>query len=345
MSRAKPTSQPSKKRKFTHDGYFRENFEAKRLGKAFLRKVLPKQTLASLDLGNLAIERRDRTDDELRGLINDVIYRVPIKKTKKHIHFFAILDHKSGQDFQTIFQLWVYVYLICRQEYLAAKDRDEVDVNYQLPPVVVIIIYHGRSKFRGKTELAEMFFPLPGLEPYLPRLQAILFDLSTINDDDPVLNDPDAPELKVVLMVLKIVFRQDVLPKLKDILAELKPYSDNPEMRRVIRTTYIYLANNAKHLKRNEEVLFHTFKEVIGEKTMLTMIEKLEAKARAEGEARERVKARAEMTLELLRKKFHKVPQRIEKAIQSMTDPTALDSLAVHILDSQSLKEFEEALN
>ena len=50
------------------------------------------------------------------------------------------------------------------------------------------------------------------------------------------------------------------------------------------------------------------------------------------------------MLLTLLRKKFLEVPQGIEKAIQSMTDPTALESLAAHVLDCQSLEEFVEAL-
>ena len=33
--------------------------------------------------------------------------------------------------------------------------------------------------------------PLPGLEQYLPKLQAVLFDLNSIADDDPILNNPE----------------------------------------------------------------------------------------------------------------------------------------------------------
>jgi hypothetical protein len=50
------------------------------------------------------------------------------------------------------------------------------------------------------------------------------------------------------------------------------------------------------------------------------------------------------MLLTLLQKKFHEVPKKVEDTIQLMTDPTALESLAAHVLDCQTLEEFENAL-
>ena len=91
-----------------------------------------------------------------------------------------MIEHKSYQDFQTIFQLWGYVYLICLREYQAAEQRGENMATYRHPPIVAIIVHHGATKFKGATELAEMFVPIPGLEQYFPGLRAILFDLSNI---------------------------------------------------------------------------------------------------------------------------------------------------------------------
>ena len=86
---------------------------------------------------------------------------------------------------------------------------------------------------------------------------------------------------------------------------------------------------------------------------MPTLVEIWKAEGKAEGKVEGRVEGRvegkvegkAELILTFLRKKFHRVPKRIENAIRSMVDPTALESLAVHILDCQSLEEFEKALN
>ena len=327
--------------KITHDGYFQETFRTKRLAKAFLKKSLPKKTIRCLDLRRLVVENRHMDDDFFKGVIADVVYRVPVKGTQDYVNFFIILEHKSFQDFQTIFQLWGYVYLLCRREFLAAENRSETgSTTYRLPPVAAIIVHHGETRFRGKTELSELFFPLPGLEDYLPKLKAILFDLSSIADDDPILNDPAVPELKVVLMVLKIVFRRDASLKIKDVLEELKPYSDDPELRRLVRATWVYLANNAKYMKRNLDKLLGTFQEVVGEKIMSTLVEMW----MAEGEARGEAKGKAEALLGILQSRFKRVPKRLEMTIRQMTDTVSLQSWVQFAANCKSLEEFEESL-
>jgi len=181
-----------------------------------------------------------------RDAVADVVYRVPIKETNEHVNFFVVVEQKSDQDALTIFQLGGYVYRICRRDFLAAVDRGESRAEYRLPPVVAIILHHGDSKFQGKTELSE---------------------------------------LRVVLMVLKTVLRQDVAVKIKDVLQELKSYSHDPATRRLIRTTWIYLANNAEHLKRSFDSMLDTFQELSREEVMPTMVEIWLAEGKAEGEA------------------------------------------------------------
>jgi len=57
-----------------------------------------------------------------------------------------------------------------------------------------------------------------------------------------------------------------------------------------------------------------------------------------------KAEAKAETLLKILWKKFNKVPKKTEKAICKMTDPVALDSLAIHAATCQSLKEFAAEL-
>jgi hypothetical protein len=132
MDTEKPSDIIPKDLKITHDGYFQETFQVERIARAALKKVLPKEALASLSLEGLTVDDRTMSDDMFKEKSADVIYRVPIKKTKKHIHFFAILEHKSYQDFQTIFQLWGYVYRICLREFQLAEQRGENVATYRL---------------------------------------------------------------------------------------------------------------------------------------------------------------------------------------------------------------------
>jgi hypothetical protein len=343
MDNEKPSAHTPEELTLTHDGYFRETFQTQRIATAILRKALPTETIASIDLDGLTVEERSLGDDMFKDSAADVIYKVPIKKTAGHVNFFTVIEHKSYQDLLTIFQLWGYVFRICLRELRAAEKRGEVDADYRLPPVVAIIIHHGDTRFQGVTELAELFYPLPGLEQYLPRLRVILFDLSAIADDDPILNDPEVPELKVVLMVLKTIFRYDgeVALTLSDVLCALKPYSDDPETRRIIRATWFYLANNARYLRENPEALSGIFREVItGENEMRTIAEVLEARGEARGEA----KAGRNMVLAILEDRFGEIPQEMVDTVNSYSDQIALKSLAVRAASSKTLDEFKEGL-
>ena len=344
MDTEKPSARVPDDLKLTHDGYFQETFKAKRFAKAFLKKTLPKKTIDCLELDGLTIEGRHVGDDMFHETIADTIYRIPISGTDEYVNFFVVIEHKSYQDYLTIFQLWGYVYGICLQDVRLAQKREGSKADYRLPPVVAIIVHHGESKFQGVTELSALFRSLPGLEDYLPRMQAILFDLNRIADDDPVLNDPAVPELKVVLMVLKLVFRQDVALKIQDVLRELKPYSDDPPMRRLIRATWVYLTNNAKHLKQNFEILLGTFEEVVGEKVMSTMVEIWKAEGKVEGRAEGKAEAGRSLVLTALQKKFKKVPNEIEAAVLAMSDPIALKSVLEHVFDCDTLEEFATIL-
>jgi predicted transposase YdaD len=344
MDTEKPSGIIPENLKLKHDDYFRETFQVRRIARAVLKKVLPTATLPHLDLEELTVEERQKSDDVFKALTADVIYKVPVKETQEHVNFFVLMEHKSFQDYQTIFQLWGYIYRICFQEWFAAMERGESRTKYRLPPIVAIIVYHGETQFKGATELAEMFQSLPGLAPYLPRLQAILFDLSSIDDDDPILNDPEVPELRVVLMVLKTVFRKDVVMKVTDVLRALKPHSDDPATRRIILATWIYLVNNAEHLRRNLDAMLGTFKEIIGDGDMPTMVEIWKAEGKAIGRAEEKVETARNMVLAALQKKFKNVPQEIEAAVLAMSDPIALKSVLEHVIDSNTLEEFETIL-
>lgn len=338
ISEKKSLSLEAKKLYLDHDGYFRETFEMTRIGRAFLKKVLPPETLARLNLKKLTVEKRHFKDELFKDKIADVVYRVPVKETGKHVDFFVILEHKSYSDNLVIFQLWCYIFHLCRLIFQLAKDKKELKSDFKFPPVIVIIVHHGRSQFRGVTELAKLFFSIPGLEKYLPQLRAILFDLNDIPDDDPRLNDQEVPEFRVVVMVLKIIFRKNAASTLKQVLEELKPYSDDPTTRRLIRLTWIYVNSSAAHLKRNYEALLKTFQNVLGDENMPTMIQTWYAEGKAEGEA----EGEAKSIIRILVRKWNRVPKSLQKRILAITDAEKLNELFDIAWDCKSLEEFAQ---
>ena len=107
-----------------------------RLAKAFLRVVLPSELLDCVDLDALTTEEPHLTDEVFKNLHADMVYRVPIKGTEQHVDFFVILEHKSGNKFWTILQLWGYVCYVIRREFDRADKAGQATVDYRLPPVI-----------------------------------------------------------------------------------------------------------------------------------------------------------------------------------------------------------------
>jgi hypothetical protein len=229
------------------------------------------------------------------------------------------------------------VFLVIQHEYRDAEKTGGgyVHAGYRLPPVIAVVLHHGESRFTGKTELSELFHHLPGLEKYLPKLQAVLFDLSAVADED-VPEDPEVPELKLVLMALKIVFRKDAHTTITAIIEELESASVDPLLQDAVRMVWYYFVTSAKHMDHDYNELYETINNIVEVEPMSTMIEKAEAKAV--------IKDRAKMVMTALRRKFEKVPQGIEDAVLAMSDPVALESLLEHAIDSNTLDEFASAL-
>jgi hypothetical protein len=195
--------------KVTHDTFFDETFGMPSFGVAFLKAKLPRKIRKQLDLDKLTVVWKKFRDELFRETRPDIVYKVPIRGTDEHVNFHVIIEHKSFDDHSTIFQLWGYVRQLCVQD---AKERlTDLETekckgwpkNFQLSPVIPIIIHHGPTPFSGKTQLADLFYEIPGVKEYLPHLQAILVDLSTIEEEN-LPRDPNAPELFVVLLIMKV---------------------------------------------------------------------------------------------------------------------------------------------
>jgi len=234
---------------------------------------------------------------------------------------------------------------ISLKEYLRAEDDKRLNIDFRFSPVLVIILHHGERPFTGPTEVAELYEDYGILADYLPRRRAILFDLSTLSESE-VPDDPEVPELFVVLRIMQVIFSTDIGTKVQEVLERLKPYSEIPKYRRLIRFLWWYFVSNArKESRRGVMTVTEAVKRIIGEKDMSMVLEMLKAEGKAEGAAEGEARGEARgAVLTLLRTKFKTVPKATEDAIRSMTDLTALESLAIHAETCQSLEEFEKAI-
>jgi hypothetical protein len=321
---------------FTHDKLFREVFQWIELAKSFLRFKLPTPILEKLELDGLTVEPKDFLSVVFRETRADMIYRVPIRGHAADLCVYVLLEHKSYNDVFTIFQADQYAGQLSQEELRLAIDEKRLTVDFRLSPVLVVIFYHGETPFTGPVDVAHVYEDYGVFADYLPHRRAILFDLSLLTESE-LPDDPEVPELYAVLRIMQVIFSTDIGTKSRVVLERLRPYSEIPKYRRLIRFLWYYLGSNARRVSKREMLsVTEVVKQVIGEKNMPTFFEELAAEGKAKG--------KAEVILAILRTKFHHVSNEVENAVRQISDPIALDSWAVHAAMCQSFEEFENAI-
>jgi len=273
------------------------------------------------------------------------VYKVPIRGTDEHVNFHVIIEHKSEDDHSAIFQLWGYIRQLCVQDVKErltdpkTKQRKGWPKDFRLPPIIPIIIHHGPTPFSGKIQLADLFYEIPGVRDYLPHLKAILVDLATIEECN-LPHDPNAPELFVVLLIMKVIFSKDpktIKDKFNEILDELKPYSKVPKYRELIRKLLYYVIYNAENLTvADSTAMENKTRETTGDKTMPSVAQVYIDK----GE----IKGKAESILVFLENRFGDVPKTTQDAVVKITDLAVLQQLTIFAAKCKSLAEFKKAL-
>ena len=353
--------------RLTHNAFFEETFKMPSLAKAFLRHFLSPELLARIDLENLTVETRKFCDEQFRETRPDMVYTVPIIGEPGVICVHVIFEHKSRNDRTAIFQISKYVYQIFVQEVKArltdpeTKKRKPWTKDFKLSPVIPIILHHGSLPFSGEIELSRLFYQLPGAEEFLPHQKAFLVDLSTIEDDH-LPHDETAPELHVVLLIMKVIFSKSptiIRRKFSQVLEELKSSAQNPMYRDLIYKLRHYVIWNAKNMTETDcDEIKDEIEEIIeeGDDDMTTiaqiLIEKGRVEGRAEGEARGeargeakgKAEGKAEAVLRILARRFRKVPTTLEARIRVVTDLACLEKLLDFAFDCESLDEFTESL-
>ncbi len=257
---------------------------------------------------------------------------------------YVLLEHKSYNDFLAIFQADQYAGQIGQDEVRRAQDEKRLTVDFRLSPVLVILFHHGEAAFTGPIDVAEVYDDYGFMGDFVPHRRAILFDLNALSESE-VPDDPETPELYAVLRIMQVIFSADIGTKSRVVLERLKPFSETPKYRRLIRFLWFYLVSSARNLtKRELTSVTETVKKVIGEKNMPTIYEQIRTEGKTEGIVEGEARGEARGVVKFLTTRFGLVPQAVSERVLAIGDLVVLDSLTELAVTCASLEEFKKAL-
>ncbi len=166
---APPTRQP-------HDHLFRLVFSDTEEAAAFLRARLPDPLHRRFQWSSLRRAPGTFVDQELRGSVSDLLFEV------RHAGggeagpqwLYVLFEHQSRPDRWMALRLLRYC---CR--IWEARAPELPDEKF-LRPVLPLVFYQGKRRWRYARELAESFPPALRGEPWVPRFRHLLFDQTRV---------------------------------------------------------------------------------------------------------------------------------------------------------------------
>lgn len=214
-----------------------------------------------------------------------------------------------------------------------------------LPPVIPVVVYHGREQWQVSENFAGLFEGPEALRPYWPNFRYELHDLSRYSIED----IRGGIILRVVSMFLMSIFDPRLAERLPGIFQLLEEWDDKESAIDLLEKALRYLSATAKEIddRTIRAALKEAFKDD-GGSIMGGFVEKWIEKGKQEGlqqgqkEGQQQGLRNAIFDLLLLR--FDAASATVSNRLAGITDLETLRQLHLQAATAESLADFEQYL-
>ncbi len=326
----------------SHDAYFRHVMARPENAASELRAVLPVEITSRIDWSGLQLQSGSFVTPELRSRYSDMLFRTRINGHPAYIYL--LIEHQSTSDQLMPFRMLEYIVAIWRRHLEQDRHRRKRDgatgeKSCALPAVIPLVVHNSSkgSAWSAPTELIDLIdldpASRPALAPYLPRLRFLLDDITAA--DLASLRARDlTPPTRILLILQKLAPHDHLLEEaMLDMLDDLRAVENGPDPDGdlVAMIRYILTVSDVA-----EASLASVFEQLgpRAKEALMTTAERIEARGRAEGEAR----GRAELLIELMTAKFGSLPDATIDRVRR-ADPADVSRWSSRLLKVETADE------
>lgn len=343
-----------------HDSLFRHTYTRPEHAEALLRPLLPPAVRQALDPGSLRLLPGSSVDEALKNRHSDALFTGTL--CGRLVLILTLLEHKSGDDRFTAFQLLRYI--------VRAYDRwlaENPDAR-ELPPLIPVVVHHGDRPWRAPRSVGELIglSALPrevrdALAPLQPELRFLLDDLAAVSEQE--LRERDGTVMHrvtgLLLQFIRPAAKRDPVELVDRWLDLLRELWKHPGGRAGIYAVFSYLASQLEApperlaaagalIDQEAQTMGKTIADQCREEGLkkgLSIADRCREEGLKEGLAiaeqlrqQEARKARAELLLRLASVRFGAVPQSAERRFRDGA-VTELDRWAERLLTARDLDD------
>jgi hypothetical protein len=294
-----------------------------------------------VELDHLQEAPTTHLSDALKEVIMDASLATRLLDANSMSEVTLFLEHKSRPSRAVVIQLMVEVALSLSYRWLLS-NRSESG-NFTPPIPLLIVVYNGNEDWDGEIYFQDLYPNLPEeLRRYVPQFQVIFINLRRLKYG----HLPGKPETQAFVESLLRATDGTFVDHLPSVLKHVADAGQNEHLRLDMTRTISSYCTWSAHA--TSEQINRAITTVFKGQEGINMAEAVQKSIIQEGieigEARGELKGKIQTILTFLRAKFQYVPDEVIIELNRRTDPTALDSLAVHAAQCESIDEFAEGL-
>ena len=305
------------------DAAYKHLFSHPRMVADLLRGFAAKGWSDKLDFKTLEKVPAEFVSEDLRRRQGDGLWRVRLRGSS-WLQVVVLLEFQSTSDPYMAVRLLAYGSLL----YQDLIRRRELGPGGELPPVLPVVLYNGRSRWRAADEVAKLVAPVEGpLAEYQMSLRYFVLDERGLGEDD-------LPEGNLVASLVEFESSRspEDLGRAASRLPDWFRGGDDPELRR----SFLRWASEVVTLSSSvpEEVLGRMEEEP----TMLAewvkeYYEEARLKGIEQGMERGRAEERARLCRQAERKFGAGTSARLSGLLDRLTAPDQLDEIGDWVID------------
>ncbi len=325
----------SKKAPTPHNNFIKNILGREVYARDYIRYYLPEKITADLDLDTLEVSSKSFVSDELKESLTDLLMTLQFKN-KDLAELYFLIEHKSNLYKQTRLQLFDYI-----NQALQDKKGDD------LPIIIPVVFYHGKSKWRYSLEFSELFNP-PGKHyfRYIPKFEHVLIEVPEINKR----KVKSTIVLEVFNLMLEYIFypdKRDQIYKAMELLYQGLKAEEAGEIFGVM-VKYLLSATDVnpdeveekvKHFPKGADTVRTTADILREEGYHKAIMEKPQWEQKGE------LKNAKEMLIDLATEQYGPLPGMLSVKVKSIQSMENLRALTRKIIRTESLDEFTELVN
>lgn len=158
-----------------HDEFFKAAFGRLEIALDYIHKMLPAEIVQELELNKLAKVNGSYVSPALRETFTDLVFECPFKSANLQLSICLLFEHKKQVETHPHFQLL---------RYLVDTWEEQLKQKKALTPIIPIVIYQGKRKWKLR-DMSEYFAaPLPDrLLQFLPRFDYHFTHVTAMSDE------------------------------------------------------------------------------------------------------------------------------------------------------------------